>query len=184
MVKTRSNKVTKWKNCMSFVWHMIYGSLGGNSMVAFIFEFDSRQSLGQVKKGQIAKFEVLFCKICLFYPVFFFSTSKMSFISLRQLEMTKNAFKKVTLSPLQVFTIHNKKEFWGWKKKHIGNLRWPFGRAFILTSFGILRLRFASKLYILEAFEQLQFFYPKWRNTTSIKRFFLKYFSTDFLKLW
>ena len=40
--------------------------------------------------------------------------------------------------------------------------------------FCVFGLRFASNLYILEAFKHLPPFEPKWRNMTSLKHHFLK----------
>ena len=44
-------------------------------------------------------------------------------------------------------------------------------------------LRSASKPYILEQIESWPFFDPKWRDMTSLKRYFLSNFSTDFAEI-
>ena len=54
--------------------------------------------------------------------------------------------------------------------------------ALTFTPFGICGLRLTLKLIILLAFKHLPF-YPKWRNTTSLKRYLLKTFSMDFSEL-
>ena len=59
-------------------------------------------------------------------------------------------------------------------------MRLPFCRAFDLASSSVFCLRFASKLYILEAIECWPFFDPKSRDMTSLKRHFLKKILTDF----
>ena len=72
-VKVRSNKVTKWKCCMSVVRHMFFGSFGRqNLMVAFIFMFCLRKGQYQVKSGQIrSNFQIqnFLTEACLFFPV-------------------------------------------------------------------------------------------------------------------
>ena len=54
---------------------------------------------------------------------------------------------------------------------------------FNFTPFGVFRLRLTSKLNILAALKHLLFFNQKWRNMTSLKRHFLKKFSTDFSEI-
>ena len=43
-----------------------------------------------------------------------------------------------------------------------------------MAAFGIFHLRFASKPYVLEVFENWPFFDPKLRTVTSLKRHFIK----------
>ena len=61
--------------------------------------------------------------------------------------------------------------FWGSKNEY---LSLPFCRAFNLASSSVFYLRFASKLYILEAIESWPFFDPKSCDMTSLKHHFLK----------
>ena len=56
-------------------------------------------------------------------------------------------------------------------------------KAFNLAYFGVFCLRFASKLYILEAIGSWPFFDPKSRDMTSLKRHFLKNFPTGFAEI-
>ena len=74
-------------------------------------------------------------------------------------------------------------EFLGSKSKNIKSPRNPFCRALHFTPFWVFRLRLTSKLNIPAAFKHLPFFDPKWWNMTSLKRHFLKHFSTDFCEI-
>ena len=56
---------------------------------------------------------------------------------------------------------------------------WLDCSALNFTSFGVYGLCFTSKVHILEAYKYLPLFDPKSRNMTSLKRHFLKNFSTD-----
>ena len=71
-------------------------------------------------------------------------------------------------------------ELWGTKLKNINNSVESFGSSFNFTPFDVFWLRLTSKLNILAALKHLPFFTKKWRYVTSLKRHFLKYFSTDF----
>ena len=104
-VKVRSNKVTKWKCCMSAVRHMSFRSFGTqNLMVAFIFMFCLRKGQYQVKSGQIFKLKIFLQKHAYLFQ-FCLRISKMSFISRTAIKNAKKN-KKVTLSPLSVFFYH------------------------------------------------------------------------------
>ena len=74
-------------------------------------------------------------------------------------------------------------EFWESKSRNIKNPRSPDCSTLNSTSFGVYGLSFTSKVYILEACKHLPLFDPKSRNMTSLKRHFLKNFSTDFSEI-
>ena len=65
-------------------------------------------------------------------------------------------------------------------KKNIKTSRKPFCTALNFTPFGVFGLHLTSKLNIIAAFKHLPFFNPKWRNMTSLKRYFVKKLSTVF----
>ena len=71
---------------------------------------------------------------------------------------------------IDVFVAQNKKN---------DNPRKPYRRTCNFTSFGVCWLRFTLKSYIPEAFEWWPFFDQKLRDMTSLKRHFLKNFSTE-----
>ena len=68
----------------------------------------------------------------------------------------------------------------GYKSKNIKNPIQPDCNALNFTSFGVYGLSFTSKVHMLEVCKHLPLFDPKSRNMTSLKRYFLKNFSTDF----
>ena len=69
------------------------------------------------------------------------------------------------------------------KSRNIKNLRQPDCSAHNFTSFGAYGLYFASNVHTLEACKHLPLFDPKSRNMTSLKRHFLKKFSTYFSEI-
>ena len=77
---------------------------------------------------------------------------------------------------LYAFIFEKKRisSFWCQNLKKSLNPRWLFCVALNFTSLSIFGLRFASNLYILETFEHLLMFDPKWRYITSLKHHFSK----------
>ena len=109
MSRSRSGQVRspKWKCCISVVRHMFYGSFGTqNTMVAFIFRFDPRKGQYKVKLGQKRsnfQNQNFHLKTCLSCPVLSQDSKNVIYFYVRQLEMPKIAFQKVTSSPLPGF---------------------------------------------------------------------------------
>ena len=89
---------------MCVVRHMLYGSFGiQNLVVTSISKFDPRKGKYHVKLGQIRSFFQIWKCAYKCMPILFrlFQDSKNTIhFYVRQLEMPKNAFQKLTSSPL------------------------------------------------------------------------------------
>ena len=72
---------------------------------------------------------------------------------------------------------------WRSKSKNIKNLKQPDCSTLNFTSFRAYVLCFTSNVHILEFYKHLQLFDPKSWNMTSLKRYFLKTFSTGFSEI-
>ena len=83
--------------------HVLYGSFGTQkTMVTFISEIDRRKGQFKVKLGQIRsnfKTQNFLTKTCLSYPLLSQDSKNVTYFFLRQLQIQKQHFKKVT-SPL------------------------------------------------------------------------------------